>query len=225
MIEMFNKGTTLRISNLKNIVDIKNVERGTVKELFISGCSINSFAFISNFPILEKLVILDCRSEVWNTASGNKNVRILRLHTLRGQKGYIDNIDFLSTFQNVEYLYLNNFYIASFPDVSCLPSLHTVLCSGRKLIDYSTLEYASNLKTFMGWSATDNHRTPAESFIPILKNPSLQEFEYTQMSNVENKKLDEYVQMIRPDITYPIDKAKHGIVDMSKGRNLAKVFF
>lgn len=225
MIEMSDDGRTLHISNMKNVIAIRNIRQETIKELFISGCSINNFAFISDFPNLEKLIILDCRSEAWDTILGNKNVRILRLHTLRSKKGYIDNIDFLSTFSSVEYLYLNNFYITKFPDVSCLPLLHTVLCSGRKLIDYSTLEYAANLKTFMGWCATDNHRTPADLLIPILRNPSLQEFEYTQMSNVEDKKLDEYVRMLRPDIIYPINKAENGIVDMSKGRCILNVFF
>ena len=225
MIEMSDDGSILRISNLKKGLDLSSVEQESVKALFIAGCSINDFAFISDFPNLEKLIILDSRSEAWNTISGNQNVRILRLHTLRGKKGYLDKIDFLSTFPHVEYLYLNNFYITKFPDVSCLPLLHTVLCSGRKLIDYSALEYAAKLKTFMGWCAADNHRTPAELFLPILKNPSLQEFEYTQMFHVEEKKLDEYVRMLRPDIIYPINKVENGIVDISRGRKLAKVFF
>lgn len=43
-----------------------------VEELFISGCSINNFAFISDFPNLKKLIILDCRSEAY--AKGNIHI-------------------------------------------------------------------------------------------------------------------------------------------------------
>lgn len=225
MIKISDDATTVHIFGLKGLIDIDDFDKTLVKELFISGCSIQEFAFLGEMPNLEKLVVLDCRSEAWHTILGNRNVRILRLHTLKANKAYLEDVDFISKFPNVEYLYMNNFDIMNFPDVSCLPLLHTVMCSGRKLIDYLALEHVMSLKTFIGWCATDNHRTPAELFVPILKNPSLREFQYTQMFNVENKKLDEYVQTMRPDITYPIDERENGIANTSKTRDIAKLFF
>jgi len=225
MLEVSNNDTTIHISGVKNLRAANDFDSGIVKVLFVSGCLIEDFSFLSNMPHLEKLVFLDCKSEVWQTIPGNENVRILRLHTMREKSGYLENVDFIAKFPGVEYLYLNNFYIERFPDVSRLPLLHTVMCSGRKLIDYSVLEHAPNLKTYVGWAATDNHRTPAEAFIPILKNPSLQAFEYTQTSNVEEKKLDKYVRTHRPDITYPIDKIENGVLDNSKTGSIAKLFF
>lgn len=52
MIVRPDDSRTIHISDIKNVIDIRNIERGTVKELFISGCSINNFAFISDFSNL-----------------------------------------------------------------------------------------------------------------------------------------------------------------------------
>jgi len=225
MLEVSSNDTTVHISGVKNLKDTNGFDSRIVKVLFVSGCSIEDFSFLSDMPHLEKLVFDGCKSEVWQTIPGNENVRILRLHTMREKSGYLENADFIAKFPGVEYLYLNNFDVERFPDVSRLTLLPTVMCSGRKLIDYSALEHAVNLKNYVGWMATDNHRTPAESFIPILKNPSLQAFQYTQMSNVESKKLDEYVRVNRPDITYPIDKIENGVLDNTKTRSMANLFF
>lgn len=225
MIDISNHGATVRISQIKGHVDTDNFDCSAVRELFVSGCVIDDFSFLRAMPGIEKLVFLDNKSNVWHTMPGNANVRILRLHTMRQGKTYLDNIDFIAGFPGVEYLYLNVLYIEKFPDVSKLARLRTVLCSGRKLIDFSALEYALNLTTFIGWSAADQHRTPAEAFIPILKNQKLRAFQYTQMFNVEDKKLDKYVRANRPDITYPIDTVQYGIVDNSKTMELVSLFF
>jgi hypothetical protein len=196
-----------------------------VRELKVAGCIIEDFSFLSVMPNLEKLIILDCKSEAWQTVPGNEKVRILRLHSLRGKKTYHDNVDFIAGFANVEYLYMANLYLEKFPDVSPMPKLRVVCCSLRKCLDYSALQYATNLSAFVGWMAVDTHRTPAEAFIPILRNPSLQAFEYTQMSKVEDRKLGAYIRAHRPDITYPMSTVKDGLVDNSATMKFIKLFF
>lgn len=228
--EISNDGSTVCIRNIKGHIDTSDFNCSVVKALFVSGCVISDFSFLDDMPGIEKLVFLDNKSDVWHTMPGNTNVRILRLHTMRNGKTYLDNIDFIAGFPGLKYLYLNNFNIEKFPDVSKLTKLHTVLCSGRKLIDFSELEHVALLTTYLGWSATDNHRTPAEAFIPILKNPALRAFEHSQMSNVETRKLAEYIRINRPDIDYPINKTTFNddgtyTMDSSKARELTTIFF
>lgn len=225
MIEVSDNGSIIRILKENVVIDTSSFNKATVRELFVSGCVVNDFSFLDAMPNLEKLVVLDCKSDSWQAFHANSNVRILRLHTLRQGKTYLDNADFITGFPGVQYLYVNNFHIEAFPDVSRLRQLHTIFCSGRKLVDYSSLESVPGLRLFCGWAATDNHRIPAEAFIPVLKNPSLRMFQYTQMSKVEERKLDELVRSHRPDIVYPIDIVENGILDTSKTASIVSLFF
>jgi hypothetical protein len=186
---------------------------------------IDDFSFLENMVSLDKLVFLACKGNKWNEIPEKETIKILRLHNIKQNKEYINNIDFISKFKNLECVYLKMLGIEIFPDVTKLNKLYTVCCSNRNLYDYSSLEYAKSLTTFIGWMETDNHRTPAESFLPILKNKSLKAFEYTQMFNVENKKLDKYVMEYCPNIIYPITIVDNGIVNNEKVKEIIKVFF
>ncbi len=229
MISFSENGLILKVDKINSFQNFANhYENQTlkaVKELFITASSIDDFKFIEYMPNLEKLVILACKSNVWQTLHGHSGIKILRLHTLNQGKEYLSNIDFVSTFPALEYLYVNVLGITVFPDLSMLKSLHTICCSNKKLSDYSQLEHLSNLNVFIGWMATDNHRTPAEAFIPILKNHSLREFNYTQMFNVEDKKLKKYVDMYNPNIIYPMTSIENGVVNDSKVMRIVKLFF
>ena len=225
IIEVANGGKSVSFTSENKGIKTDGLDRFAVKELEVSGCFVEDFSFLSALPNVEKLIILDCKSDAWQRIPIHENIRILRLHTLRNMKTYHDNVDFITGFPNIEYLYLNNLDIEKFPNTSHLKKLLVVCCSLRKCTDYSTLENAPSLSTFIGWSAVDRHRTAAETFIPILNNPSLKAFSYTQAFNIENRKLDEYIRTHRPDITYPMVTTRNGDVDISKIMVFINMFF
>jgi hypothetical protein len=228
MTVLKNNNTTLELSNIKSFRDSfyeETFDISIVNELFISGSAIDDFSFLDTMTSLNKLVFLACKVNNFDKIPENETIKILRLHNIKQNNEYIKNIDFISRFKNLEYVYLKMLGIETFPDVTKLNKLHTVCCSNRKLYNYSSLEYAKSLTTFIGWAENDNHRTPAESFLPILKNKNLKEFEYTQMSNVENKKLDKYVMEYCPRIIYPVSTVDNNIVNNKKVREIIKLFF
>jgi hypothetical protein len=228
MVTLKNDNTTLELSNMKLFKDLfleNDFDTSIIEELFVSGSSIDDFSFLESMDNLKKLVFFACKSDNWNEISGKGTISILRLHNIRQGRDYIKTIDFISKFNGLEYLYLNMLGIEAFPDVTKIHKLHTILCSNRKLIDYSSLENAESLTTFFGWMATDNHRTPAECFIPILKNKNLKAFQYVQMSKVEERKLDKYVNQYCPKIIYPINTIENGRLDNRKTIAIAKLFF
>jgi len=229
MIYCSENGHTLKITDEKSFNGFyeksHTINFESIKELFITGCIINDFTFLLNMTALEKLVFLACKSYNWSELIGNKSIKILRLHNIKQGKEYLSNIDFLCTFPNLEYLYVNMLGIETFPNVSMMKKLHTICSSNRKLNDYSTMEFAPSLKVFIGWMAVDKHRTSAEAFIPILKNRTLEAFEYTQMFSVEDKKLDSYVKIYAPNIIYPISTVQDAIVDISEQQKIVNIFF
>jgi len=215
MITFSNDNSTLKLSDIKTFKNfsllqpncpLSNVK--SIREVFITGSLIDCWEFLYEIfetAKVEKLVFLACKSNVWDTLTGHVGIRILRLHNLKPGKGreYLQEIDFVSTFSSLEYLYIKMLGITTFPDLSTLKSLHTIACSNYKLADFSTLEALPNLTTFIGWPETDSHKTPAEAFIPILKNPSLKAFDYNQ-TNREDKRLKSFVEEHSPNIDYPM---------------------
>lgn len=177
-----------------------------VKSLKISGCAIGSFSFLERFPSLEKLYFLACQSERWEQLSAPAPVASLALHNLRQGRGYLPSLSFLRRFPHLEYVYLNMLGLDAFPDLRDLNALHTVLGSFRNEnavkapYDFSALEFLPRLTQFAGWMAVDRHRTPAQTLIPVLKNPSLMRFAYTQMYRAEEKKLDALIRQYHPSL-------------------------
>jgi hypothetical protein len=222
-----NDNITLEVSgakSFKNIFYENNFDVSIIKEVFITSSIVDDFSFLDNMVSLNKLVFLACKGNNWNELIGKETIKILRLHNIKQNSGYIKNIDFISKLKNLEYIYLKMLGIEIFPDVTKLNKLHTILCSNRKLYDYASLEYARELTTFIGWPETDGHRTAAESFLPILKNKNLKAFQYLQF-NGEDKKLNEYVKQYCPNILHPIDTIHNGILDNSKTQEIARLFF
>jgi hypothetical protein len=226
MLSYSKDGLILKIDKMKSFVGFSVETLQSVEELLITGSIIDDFGFIGLMPKLRKLIILACKSDVWQTLNGHDGIRILRLHNLKLGKGrgYLQDIDFVSTFNNLEYLYLKMLDITIFPDLTMLKSLHTIASSNRKLLDYSTLENLPKLNTFIGWPETDNHITPAEAFIPILKNHSLKSFDYIQF-NREDAKLKNYVDTYNPNIDYPMTTVDGFCVDNSKTMIIINLFF
>lgn len=166
-----------------------------IKELKLSGCRIDDFSFLQTMPALEKLYILDCESQDWHSLRGTPGVISLGLHNLKCGKKYLDSTSFLTGFPNLEYLLVIMLGIGSIPEAAGLQKLHTVFGEFRnendkKLVpDFSPLGDMKNLKVFDGWMAVDRHRIPAEAFIPVIENPSLESFTYTQMYATEEKRI------------------------------------
>ncbi|MCL1994061.1 MAG: hypothetical protein FWG66_14035 [Spirochaetes bacterium] len=228
MVTLKNNNTRLELHDIKSFEKLfreETFDLSIVKELLISGSAIDDFSFINQMASLKKLAFLACKGNSWDSIPGLDTLKVLRLHNIKQNKEYIKNIDFIAKFQNLEYIYLKMLGIEAFPALATLDKLHTVCCSNRKLNDYSSLEYAKSLDTFIGWMETDNHRTPAEAFIPILKNKSLTAFQYVQRSNVEEKKLDALVKEYCPDITSPIDSFPNGVLNNEKTMSIIANFF
>ncbi|KAF2509092.1 hypothetical protein [Flavobacterium foetidum] len=177
-----------------------------ITSLIISGSTINSFDFLRHFPSLKKLGFLACKSDYWTDLKGNENITSLRLHNLKQDKKYLQSIDFIRTFSNVEYLYLNLLGIDNFSELQSLKHLHTIfaVCRNendiRKQFDFSALEFLPCLKVFDTWMAVDKHRILAENLIPLLKNTSLSSLTVTQMFPVEDKKLQKLIGKQKPSL-------------------------
>ncbi|NDV69596.1 hypothetical protein [Dysgonomonas sp. 25] len=226
MIEMLKDKKSIKISNIDTFRKIElPIEPELIETLFITGSFIDDFSFLERMREIKKLVFLACKSDIWEELKGNISIKILRLHNIKRGKFYLNNIDFINTFPSLEYLYINMLGITEFPDIVKLERLHTICSSNRNLVDFSTLEYVPNLQTFIGWAAVDKHRTPAEAFIPILKNTKLKAFNYSQMFNVEKKKLKKYVDLYCPNILYPMSTFEGIVVDNRKVMDIIKLFF
>ena len=119
---------------------------------------------------------------------------------------YLSSIDFIRTFQNLQYLYVNMLGIDNFSELQSLKFLHTIFAQCRNenniktQFDFSALEFLSCLKVFDIWTAVDKHRIPAENLIPVLKNPSIFSLEVTQMFAVEDRKLQKLIEEINPQL-------------------------
>jgi hypothetical protein len=182
-------------------VDFSHVQR-----LIISGSTIDSFAFLNHFPSLQQLSFLACESDKWSELKGNSSIISLRLHNLKQKKKYLSNIGFVLTFPNLEYLYANMLGLNNFSELQGLKNLHTIFAQCRNendikaQFDFSALEFLPKLKVLSLWMAVDRHRIPAESLIPVLKNPSVSHVDVTQMYTTEDKKFKKLMEEINPNL-------------------------
>jgi len=199
-------------SDFKNSVDSiaeTSIDLLSVHRIVISGSTIDNFDFLECLPSLEQLSFLGCRSNKWSELKGNENIISLRLHNLKQGKLYLPSIAFVSTFPNLQYLYLNMLGIDNLSELLSLQYLHVlfgVFCntnSVKKPFDFSALEFLPRLKRFDTWTSVDSHRIPAENFIPVLKNPSVSSVSVNQMSQVEERKLQKLIEEINPHILQP----------------------
>jgi hypothetical protein len=230
-----NSGKTLRIDACNSFAGFcesantetqENTDWSKIDSLFVTGSYIDDFELLKSMPKLKKLVLLACKSDFWNKLRGTPTIKILRLHNLNAGKGYLDNIDFIQTFSGLEYLYLNMLGITAYPDMRELKKLHTIVNILRKLEDFRALEFAPALKTFIGNPAVDKQKTPAEAFIPILKNPSLEAFSYPQFRfKREHKKLESQVAELRPDINSPMYTFDGYFLNNNETRKIVAMFF
>lgn len=204
----------------------ESIDWSIIESLFITNSCIDDFEFLKSMPKLKKLVLLACKSNCWHKLHGTPTIKILRLHNLKAGKEYLNNIDFLHTFSGLEYLYLNMLGITAYPDMRELKKLHTIVNILRKLEDFRALELAPALKTFIGNPAVDNQKTPAEAFIPILNNPSLEAFSYPQfLFKREHKKLESLVAELRPDIHFPMYTFDGYVLNNNDTQKIVAVFF
>jgi len=194
-------------SDFKNSVDTiakSSIDLFKMRNLVIAGSTIDNFDFLEYFPSLKRLSFLACKSDKWSDLKGNRNINSLRLHNLKQGKIYLSSIGFIRTFPNLQYLYVNMLGIDNFSELRNLQYLHTLLGTCRnendvkKQFDFSELEFLPRLKVFDSWMAVDRHRIPAESLIPVLKNPSVSSVTITQMFAVEDKKLQKLIEEINP---------------------------
>jgi hypothetical protein len=208
-------GNTLRLLDFSNFSDFSKslettlttpVDLTQVQRLVISGSEIDSFAFLVLFPSLQQLGFLACESDKWSDLKGNAAITSLRLHNLKEKKKYLSSIDFVQTFPNLEYLYINMLGLNNFYELKGLRHLHTIFAQCRnendlkKEFDFSALEFVPKLKVFRLWMAVDKHRIPAESVVPVLKNPSISHVEVTQMYKTEEKKMKRLMEEINPNL-------------------------
>ena len=176
----------------------------SVRRLKVSGCEIDTFAFLRAMPVVEQVYFLDCSSDLWHTLSGSPRIASLGLHNLKQNKKYLSDTSFLRAFPQLSYLYVNMLGVCSLPELPCLSQLQ-VVCGTfrnenavRERYDFSSFRHVPNLQIFDGCAAVDRHRIPAESFVPILENPSLTSFSYTQMFRTEEKKVLAWIARYRP---------------------------
>jgi hypothetical protein len=177
-----------------------------IRGLIISGSTIDSFAFLNRFPSLQQLSFLACESDKWSDLKGNSSIISLRLHNLKQKKKYLSSIGFVLTFPNLEYLYVNMLGLNNFSELRGLKNLHTIFAQCRNEndikteFDFSTLEFVPKLKVLSLWMAVDRHRIPAESLLPVIKNPSVSHIDVTQMYRTEEKKLRKLIEEINPQL-------------------------
>jgi|GEM_PF-3537691 len=203
----------LKILNFSDFSDFKNsvdtiakthIDLFSIRRLVISGSTIDNFDFLESFPALEQLSFLACKSDKWSDLKGNKNINSLRLHNLKQGKLYLSSIDFIHTFSNLQYLYINMLGIDNFSELQSLQYLLAIIgvCRNenqvKKQFDFSTLEFLPRLRIFDTYMAVDRHRIPAESLIPVLKNPSISSATVIQMYKTEDRKLQKLIEEINP---------------------------
>jgi len=203
----------LKILKFSNFSDFKNsvdtiakthIDLFSVRSLVISGSTIDNFDFLESLPALKQLSFLACKSDKWSDLKGNKNINSLRLHNLKQGQLYLSSIGFMHTFSNLQYLYINMLGIDDFSELQSLQYLLAVfgVCRNenevKKQFDFSALEFSPRLKIFNTWMAVDRHRIPAESLIPVLKNPSISSVTVTQMYKTEDRKLQKLIEKINP---------------------------
>ncbi len=206
---------TLQLLDFSNFFDFRKslnkiltipVDLSQIQGLTISGSRIDSFTFLNDFTSLQKLSFLACESDKWVDLKGNSSIKSLRLHNLKEKKKYLSSIGFVLTFPNLQYLYVNMLGLNNFSELLGLKNLHTIFgqCRDENAIktqfDFSALEFLPKLKTVSIWMAVDRHRIPAESLVPILKNPSVTHVDVTQIYVTEDKKLKQLIQEINPGL-------------------------
>ena len=178
----------------------------SVEAIKISGSDINTFDFLETMPNLTMIYFLASRSDKWHTLKVTHKVISLGLHNLKHGKKYLFDTSFLINLPNIEYLYVNMLGVNNIAELTDLYHLHTVIGCFRnendiKLPhDFTSFKSIKNLKIFDGYCATDSHRTPAESFIPILENTTLTSFKYTQFFGTEDKKTLKLINTYNPNI-------------------------
>lgn len=157
-------------------------------------------------PQLQKLYFLNCSSGQWQALQGTPNIVSLGLHNLKQGKTYLDHTSFLSTFPRLEYLLTAMLGISSIPQLPELQQLHTVFGVFRNenaitsSYDFSPFRDMKSLRVFNGWMAVDRHRIPADAFLPIIENPVLESFSYTQMYAREDRRAAELIRKYHPSL-------------------------
>lgn len=191
----FGELENLSIQGWKNNID-RLRDFKTIKSLILRGITIDDYSFINYMNALAKLSIRYGASKDFSAFYGNTNIKTLEFWRVSN----MDNVDILSHLPNLKLVYLMQLKnIKNFPDLSKAHFLKEIRVHDlSSLNDFTSLEAVPNLENFYGGC---NKTIPAESLIPVLKNPSLKGFYFSYVSQKEQKKLDEYIKkhMLQPN--------------------------
>jgi len=183
----FGELENLSIQGWKKGID-KLRDFKTVKSLILRGITIDDYSFVNHMSALTGLSIRWGASKDLSALYGNTNIETLEFWRVSN----MDNVDILAHLPNLKLVYLQQLKnIKCFPDLSMASFLKEIRVHDLSgLDDFAPLEAVPNLEDFYGGC---NKTIPAESLIPILKNPSLKGFYFSFVSQKEKKKLDGYI--------------------------------
>ena len=183
----FGKLENLSIQGWKKKIDTLR-EFNAVKSLILRGITIDDYSFINHMNALTELSIRWGKSTDLSALYGNTNIETLEFWRVSN----MDNVDILAHLPNLKVVCLQQLKnIKHFPNLSKLSFLNEIRVEElSSLYDFMPLEAVPNLEIFYGGSIKT---VPAESLIPVLKNPSLKSFYFNCGNMKEQKKLDEYI--------------------------------
>lgn len=171
----------------KDIDKLRNFN--TVKSLMLRGITIGDYSFINQMEALTGLSIRYGASKNFSALFGNPKIETLEFWRVSN----LDNVEVLSHLPNLRFIYLQQLKnVRKFPNLSnafCLKKI--MLDDMRGLDEFSALETMPSLEKFRRWCSKT---IPADSLIPVLKNPSLKSFYFSCVNQKENNKLDCYIK-------------------------------
>ena len=184
----FGKLENLSIQGWKKKIDTLR-DFNTIKSLILRGITTEDYSFINHMKALTALSIRWGKSTDLSALYGNTSIETLEFWRVSD----MDNVDILVHLPNLKVVCLKQLKnIKSFPSLSKLSFLKEVRVDElSSLHDFTPLEAVPNLEKFYGGSIKT---IPAESLIPVLKNPSLKGFYFNCGNGKEQKKLDEYIK-------------------------------
>lgn len=169
-----------------------------IRSLILRGITVEDYRFIQEMPDLHGLSIQMGASKDFSALHDHNNLRILELW----QISHLSDIGFAAKLPQLEWLYLHQLkHVQAMPNFSQSTHLHTIMLNDLKnLVDYAALKSAPSLAYFRGFSTKT---IPADRFIPVLQNPSLQGFYFGMANDKETAKLDSYIRQYMQTTNQP----------------------
>ena len=184
----FGELENLAIQGWKKGID-KLRDFNAVKSLILRGITIDDYSFINHMNAITGLSIRWGKNTDLSALYGNEKIETLEFWRVSN----MDNVDIIAHLPNLKVVCLKQLKnIKSFPSLSKLSFLKEIRVEElSSLADFTSLEAVPNLENFYGGS---NKTIPAESLIPVLKNPSLKGFYFNCGNGKEQQKLNEYIK-------------------------------